>query len=413
MPEKLSRLGEINVPLAIAWMAVAVLGVQAVFPPLRAFVNSYVLTIAMYAVAFVAILALYKADQITVDLVLVSSLFALVFIAFSTMLTGNTVLFNRYFNLICLIAGYPLFRLVVERLDKKGKYALAIVIIGFATLTCIRTCTALVQNPYIARSIKSEGEYTAGLLSMGIGGYEIVYFAVICSTIMLWDALNATNRMRKVISFLLFAIMVCLILYANYMTALIAALIGAAIVLLMKIGKASPAAAVSAAVMTTIVLAVLIAAQDQLLQVITNMSGDGRVSRVLNSSDSLLTGITDEFLSDRAPVMQKSINEFGLHLFIGLNGMTSSIGASGAIASAGQHSFVLDTLAYFGLIGGPIILLAVFMPFWSMGKHGVDRRLTTPLLVVFVILLIFNNATSSIAIAALLLPLLLSGVEDE
>lgn len=119
MPGRSNRLAEINVPLAIAWLAVAVLGVQAVFPPLRALINSYVLTLGLYAVVILATLSLYKFNQIKVDLVLLFSTFALLFVACSTALAGNAILFNRYFNLICLTAGYPLFRLVVDRMGKK------------------------------------------------------------------------------------------------------------------------------------------------------------------------------------------------------------------------------------------------------------------------------------------------------
>lgn len=413
MPGRSNRLAEINVPLAIAWLAVAVLGVQAVFPPLRALINSYVLTLGLYAVVILATLSLYKFNQIKVDLVLLFSTFALLFVACSTALAGNAILFNRYFNLICLIAGYPLFRLVVDRMGKKERAALFYIIIGFAALTCVRTCSVLAHNPYIARSIKSEGEYTAGLLAMGIGGYEIVYFAVICSIVMLWLLLNSKEVKQRVISFLIFLVMVSLVLYANYMTALIAAVIGFMLVLSMKIGDLSPSVAIFVSIALIVGLTVLILNQGPLLQFIDSISGEGRVSKVLNSSNSLIAGITNEFLIDRAPVMLKSVGAFGEHFLTGLNELTPSKGASGVIALAGQHSFILDTFAYFGLIGGLTILLAVFMPFWNMEKRGIDKRLTTPLEVVFLILLLFNNATSSMAIAALLLPLLLPWGEND
>lgn len=413
MPSNTNRLAEINVPLAIAWLALAVLGVQAVFPLLRALVNSYVLTIGAYAVAFVAILTLYKVEQIKVDLVLVLSFFLLMFVAFSTVLTENSVLFNRYFNLICLIAGYPLFRLVVDRMGETARITLFYIIIGFATLTCVRTCLALAQNPYIARSIKSEGEYTTGLFSMGIGGYEIVYFAVICSTLMLWVILNYGYVKQRIVSVLVFIAMISLILYANYMTALIAALIGCLLVLAMKMRNVSPAVAVFVSIAGIIGLTIVVLNQNQILQLINTISGEGRISKVLNSSDSLLASIAGEFLVDRAPVMLKSIDAFCGHPLIGLNALTSSIGASGVISLAGQHSFILDTFAYFGLIGGLIIILAVFMPLLNMERRGVDSRLTTPLFIIFLILLVFNNATSSMAIAALLLPLLLPWGEND
>ena len=413
MATRAKRFGGINASLAIAWLALAVLGVQAVFPPLRAMVNSYVLTVASYAVAFVAMLALYRANQIKVDMTLILSLFALLFIAFSAMLTGNSVLFNRYFYLISLIAGYPLFRLVVDCMGKREKTVLFYTIVGFASITCIRTCLALVENPYIARSIKSEGEYTAGLLSMGIGGYEIVYFAVICLTVIFWVFLNARDTKKRLVALSAFLIMFLLILFANYITALIAAIIGMILVLGMKIGNVSPAAAIFLSMAIVIVLVVLVFNQDQLLQFIANISGGARVSKVLSSSGSLLAGVSNEFLVDRAPVMLKSLEAFGEHPLIGLAGLTSTVGANGVIVLAGQHSFVLDTLAYFGLVGGTIILFAVFVPFRDMEKHGIDKRLVAPLLVVVLVLLVFNNATSSMAIAALLLPLLLAGDGNE
>lgn len=247
---------------------------------------------------------------------------------------------------------------------------------------------------------------------MGIGGYEIVYFAVICSIVMLWLLLNSKEVKQRVISFLIFLVMVSLVLYANYMTALIAAVIGFVLVLSMKIGDLSPSVAIFVSIALIVGLTVLILNQGPLLQFIDSISGEGRVSKVLNSSNSLIAGITNEFLIDRAPVMLKSAGAFGEHFLTGLNELTSSNGASGVIALAGQHSFILDTFAYFGLIGGLIIILAVFIPFWNMVKRGIDKQLTTPLVVVLLILLLFNNATSSIAIAALLLPLLLPRGEN-
>lgn len=197
------------------------------------------------------------------------------------------------------------------------------------------------------------------------------------------------------------------------MTALIAALIGCLLVLAMKMRNVSPAVAVFVSIAGIIGLTIVVLNQNQILQLINTISGEGRISKVLNSSDSLLASIAGEFLVDRAPVMLKSIDAFCGHPLIGLNALTSSIGASGVISLAGQHSFILDTFAYFGLIGGLIIILAVFMPLLNMERRGVDSRLTTPLFIIFLILLVFNNATSSMAIAALLLPLLLPWGEND
>lgn len=101
--------------------------------------------------------------------------------------------------------------------------------------------------------------------------------------------------------------------------------------------------------------------------------------------------------------MEQSIVCFLDNPIIGLVGLTPTLGPQAVVGLAGQHSFFLDSFAYFGIVGGILLMLSVLIPFFKMVRMGMPLRLLLPVALGTVVLLTFNNATDGIGIVAFFL----------
>lgn len=385
--------------------------ISSYFPPLRAIVGTYIPSLICFASAILYILFSRDAGRLRLSLAAVVSAAFFIYLGVVTILAGNTVLFNRYFSLLLLIGGYPVFKVILAESTNKSRKLLFIFIVLFALLTCIRTGYALVNDPYSSRSIKSEGAHTQDLLLNGVGGYEVVYFAVLAAIAILPACFSSDIKIR-IFSILIFSVFMSLVMLSNYMTALIVLVFGCLAVVVLQVRGGTQTKALLGISALVGIGALAMANSQSIVDLVVSMGGGGRVSSVLLGSGSLFENISTEFLVDRAPVMQKSIGALLDYPILGQVGLTSVYGPDGVISQAGQHSFILDSFAYFGFIGGLLIVGAVLLELSDLAKtYSVSAVL--PIGISLFILILFNNATTSLASAAFILFPLLQELEKE
>lgn len=366
------------------------------FPPLRALVGEYVPTLLCLIISVLYLCIVKGINDIKVSIFNFIPILSLVYIFIITSISGNSVLLNRYFSLALLLCGFPVFRAVLVRSTVRSRRVLLSVLVIFALMACVRTIFALLDDPYVSRSIKSEGAYSINLQLAGIGGYEFVYFSVL-STIVALGCAFETNSKAKFLCIASIIMFSLLIVLSNYMTAIIVLIIGLIVTLLIYFIRVDRLKLIVGVACVLVLLSVIYGNADSILNIVSSVSGDARVSRVLQDSGHLFSNILDEFMLDRFPVMEKSWVAFLQSPVIGKVGVTAALGSNGVIEQAGQHSFLLDTFAYFGIFGGMLILLSIILQIIDLYKQY-NRIAVLPITIALFIILIFNNATPSISI---------------
>jgi hypothetical protein len=97
--------------------------------------------------------------------------------------------------------------------------------------------------------------------------------------------------------------------------------------------------------------------------------------------------------------MLRSIEAFKEHPILGLLGSGQLQVSNGSLYGFGQHSYILDTFALYGIVGGTLNLLALAAPFINRYRIKRDISLDITMFVVMLLLYLVNNASESIALA--------------
>lgn len=320
------------------------------------------------------------------------------YLAIYPIIFGNRTISNRYIAMSLVLCGCIIFRYyyIYDKLYiMKG---ILITTIFFSFITMLITYSQLLIDPYISRSIKSSGEYSAALAQRGIGGYTFIYFITALSITVLYYSMCVKQRWKRIISIIWYVFSIVFIIKSNYMTALLTVIVCSAILIVLS-SVLNKKWGFALGILFGFVLIVC-----NLDSIITLMEDflPSRISRVLISErgDSVMDSITQEFLIDRWPVILSSIDSFVSYPLFGLVG-NQSLGYDGKFLTGfGQHSFVFDTFALFGVFGGIIGIYAAFSPIkkslvWK--EHSAFRIAMT---VCIGMLYFLNNATDSIALVA-------------
>jgi hypothetical protein len=268
-----------------------------------------------------------------------------------------------------------------------------------SAITLLITYKALLENPYISRSIKSSGEYSTSLARQGIGGYTFIYFMTIISVLILYYFIEAEKPWKKMGAAVCYVISVLFTIKSNYMTAFLIVIIGACLLVFLKLSLKGRKGII-AGVLVVLFIALLGFNLDKILSMIGPILPK-RISSVLLVDDgiSVTESIINEFLGDRWPTMLRSIEAFKEHPILGLLGSGQLQVSNGSLYGFGQHSYILDTFALYGIVGGTLNLLALAAPFINRYRIKRDISLDITMFVVMLLLYLVNNASESIALA--------------
>ena len=246
--------------------------------------------------------------------------------------------------LIPLVIGHYFIQYRIKDITTISK----IIIIAFS-ITIVTTCVGLIQNPFASRvlaTISSSQDVNAIMYNWkNIGGYEFVYFLV-----LLYPILILAYKQRRVNfvftaigTFMIFAT----VILSEYATALLLIMCTSILFLCKK--NLDKRGVYILLIVSTLILVFFSDSISRFLTYIAETIGSETIGErflaLAGGSDTL-----NSFDDNRIELYQRSLNTFLEHPIIGTFFSKSS--------AIGGHSFVLDTLAQMGILGG---LLLFFM----------------------------------------------------
>lgn len=268
----------------------------------------------------------------------------ILFQGFSFFTRTDSIVIWGYSVLLALLPVVIGYFVTQYRIYNVPFYSHAIVFMMLAT--AITTSFGLIRFPYAARvlaTISSSQDATAITYNWyNIGGYEYIY-----SLVLLYPILIMAYKQRRVN--LIFTIVGTVLIFATtilseYTTALLLLLISSSLFLVKRDLRKKD-------VVILLLIAILFVAffndyVSQFLSYIGTLTGSETMSERLNALAGGQAGL-EASESNRIFLYQKSMNTFLSHPLLG----TFLSGGGGL----GGHSFVLDTLGKYGLIGAALL----------------------------------------------------------
>lgn len=375
--------------------------ISLVFPPISAYIPIGYISLSCMLLWFFVSFCTYPrfylmcSKKIFIALVLYVCSFIL------PTIFENNIIGNRYIGMPLVLLGYIIYKYHCSTGTTQIIRTVMIVTILFSVITGFITVIALINNPYVSRSIKSSGEYSTILSRQGVGGYNFIYFAVMASPLLLHAALHASSFKTKVLMYGIFLLDVFLILKSNYMTALFMLVVMCSTYIVMSFMSRQRNGLFRGGILAIILLFGL-AVFPYIFQKAMIYLPE-RITRVFIASNSgaILQSLFSEFIFDRWPQWQLSIEAIGRAPIFGI-AISERIKTVGTyLVGFGQHSFILDTLALYGLIFGVAIIavaLESVLPYHQNKANKACYPLWVSIFWGTIIVYLFNNATDSIAL---------------
>ena len=314
-------------------------------------------------------------------------------------LMGNGVIGNRYLALSLIFLAPIIFEFYRGN-GLLGHLKSILFIVGaFALVTGIVTYYHLLATPYISRSIKYSRDSAFDLERQGVGGYWFVYFVSAVAIPLLYVFLaEKEKKLKKWFCLFLFFFCLVFVVKSNFMTAFLTTLFCSLLLVFLFFTRGrGPKGRI---LLLFVLLAFFIAALnvDRLLLQLEGFFPK-RIAAVLYSGDeNVLQSIFTEFMEDRWWTLQTSLESFADHPLLGLCFSGKMVyDNEGFLVGFGQHSFIADSFALFGILFGAFCTYAVFRPV-RFYKHERVNSLSLAMLFCIVSLYFFNNATESIAL---------------
>lgn len=373
---------------------------ELVFPPITTIGNSTL--ICALCLAFWLIISFMSNPDFYLESNIHTS-YLLIFLVATIIVPyafGIGTIGNRYLSLALLPVGPVIFKYYKHHQKLRELKLIILGLIPFAGTTFFVTLIRLIEDPYISRSIKSWGEYSAGLAREGIGGYSFIYFTVGISVLLLYIFLKTNNKLIKTLSIIGFALGLFFLLKSNYVTALFVALLASAVLIIMHYAD-NDTGNMPALILSVIGVFLIIANLNVIIDTFSEYI-PARIAEVLVAGDdkSIFQSVTDEFLSDRWPVMLTSVEGFLKNPVLGWVGAQNISVANSFTSGFGQHSHILDTFSLLGIIFGIVNIFVILRPFKD--DNGVwiqhNKPLNISMLICIIGIYLFNNATSAVAL---------------
>lgn len=412
MVDKMNQVGNLRLqnPLMqkISTIIAYYLAVSSILPQFRVF-SGYNLSI--FIAMFAWLISVGLVHPIFFIRFRIHTFFILLFIIYTFIipyLFGNGTIGNRYLTNSLMLIFYLIYRYNNTYGFNNSSKSLIKWSLPFIIYTSIATLIGLVHNPYLARSIKSSGEYTISLRAQGIGGYELIYFLVFLSIIIFFAIINRRTLNLKLYSVVMIIIVLFIflltIIYSNYFTALIMTVISFGVIIITKYKS------LFIKIFTIFFGIILLIFSKDIFIFLTNwlinFLGNGATANKLLrlQADVMGYGGSDSILLERGSTIKSSWSAF-LENPIGGIVVNPIESRGGFFTGFGQHSYFMDTFSLYGLFIGLINVYIVLHPFFiRMKKKSIILfGLNLSMLLSTLILLSMNNVTPSIGFAIFLI----------
>lgn len=372
---------------------------ELVFPPITVFGNS-TLICALCMLGWLSFSYLFNIDFYrSLGLARGSLLIFLVLSVFVPYFVGASTFGNRYISLSLISVGPIIFDYYKFHDNLKDLKKIVICMIPFMAVTFFVTFTRLTANPFISRSIKSSGEYSASLARQGIGGYSFIYLIVPMCVILLYGFFKTKKIILKWSALIAFILSLRLIILSNYFTALLVAIISSTVLIYTYFSQSGTVNRLLLFVGVIVGLVIFFNLDKIILAIEDYIPTRIAKAIVPEENESVFKSVLDEFLNDRWPSMRHSMQSLVESPIVGLLGSNDAESGGTFNSNFGQHSHILDTFAIMGGLLGLLNLYVVFAPFKDIKNQWINygKSLNIAMMVCLVGIYLFNNATSSIA----------------
>ena len=373
---------------------------EIVYPPLNTLpVKRAVVCLACAFASIFLYLAMRIRRMGSVPVKAAAVLFVYVLMIVLPHVVRNGVIGNRYMSLSLVFLAPLIFDFYRENRLLGHLKVILLIVAAVALFTGIVTYSNLLNDSFISRSVKSSGEESAEVERRGIGGYLFIYFVAAASLPVLFGFLHEKRRKLKKFAFLaIYVFGLMLIIKSNYMTAFVTVVFCSLLMVFLYLAQGR---GYRGQILLFVVLAaffVLVLNVDKLLQLMEGFFPK-RIAAVLYSGEEGVTqSIFTEFKEDRWPTVVESLQAFARHPVLGLcfygRLMTNS---DGFLIGFGQHSFIADTFALYGMLFGVVSVWIAFRALRFYHKEKVNALSFAMALCIFA-LYFLNNATESIAL---------------
>lgn len=380
-----------------------ILAVSSIYPPIRA-VSFFNKLWALCLIGWFATTILDNPSFLYNDRVHRLAIYGyIIYTIFVANLTGNGMIGNRFFELAQLPFFYIAYQNNKQMGRSKDNFFVLFALLPFLVITCLITIRACIEDPISARLVKKNAEGFE-LMRQGIGSYELIYFLVLVFCTLLFVVFNNKRKVtffQKSLGIGLFILFGATIVLSNFMTALLLTTIGVlGRVFLNKITLNKliifPLAGLFLLKFSKDIMVVII-------DFIMNLYGESmNAVRLLEIKVMLMENESGAAGESRAHAFNSSIDLLLENPVFGI--LTKPLVRVGeGVSGFGQHSFMLDTFALFGLGIGLLQLFIFTQPFLRRikpNKHSKISSMALVFMVIFIILTFVNNLTPSIGLAA-------------
>ncbi len=375
------------------------LAVLSIFPPIRAlpYFNYIwpVLSAAWLCAAIVSAPAFFIRPTI-------HQFATYIFFAYTISLAfaaGNGFIGNRYLEIFQVAIFYWAYRINEGNNRQDDNIKLLMWLLPVVLMISLFTVLQYIDHPNISRTAKKDTVVGLSQMSQGVAGYEFIYCLVFLCPPLLYLVINSRRRFKlpyKPFWIAVLTLFLINIAFSNFMTALILTL--ASIVFRLFIPK------ITSARFLFYIFALLIIAPFIpyfLLNIIDfgiSLTGESmNTSRLLEIRDLLDTGLVEMSMDARLNAFQSSYIAVINNPILGL--ITSDIGnVEQGLSGFGQHSFLLDNYALYGVFWGSLAIYVFFQPLFRQLRVHSQVKFSLPLLMFALTFLFFlvNNLTPSI-----------------
>lgn len=323
-----------------------------------------------------------------------------IFIAF---FADNKVLVNRYSSFVMVPLFYWMYQYNVMYRELKANSRILFLSLPFILYTSIQTTLVLILNPFAARSIKTSTEGSEDLISDGVGGYGLIYSVVILVIVLVPLLLEQKKfglmTFRRILLVSLGGSFLYLIILSNYFTALIVTILGVLAIIALYRNKRIfifliPVALLYFTLQKEINLVVI----DTISEFV---QADGLTHRRLQEiKTELTTGTKTESVDSRSEVVGQSIELLSEYPILGY--ATTPVHRFDW-NRVGQHSYILDTYALYGLFLGTYSAWIMWLPFRYRitAKQGSKLQVYAWTVgIAFMLLITMNNLTATMGFAS-------------
>lgn len=378
----------------VASICILFLILSAVYPKITIIGNNAILC---FASEIVWLILAYCQSKTVFSRIVSKNWYFFAFMAYVSIipyLFGNPSIGNRYIYTFGLTFGILIFEYYyeIEKLNMLKK--LLIISAPFFLYTFITTFIVARSNPWFIRAV--DNQEGRDLLRQGFGGYHFVYLVTIFFSVFVFIALR--EKKLRLVSMIVVVVTFSFVVISNYFTAVLVCLICVFVAFANRFREHPVYFFIFLIPIIIIVVFLLSPAFQKLF--LGLFSPEGRIYRSLNTSNNSLFGaFFNEFVRDRWPVNQISIDAFLKHPIFGI--VVRPLANDGIYDTGyGQHSFILDTFALFGFVIGVINVAILYGVKKEFTNNAKELLYSPSVLVPLFTISLFNNITHSVAIAA-------------